>query len=210
MKKILLFSLILNFMFVLMTGCISSSPRKKYFQLHIEESRKDVALLENIKQLDKIILIEDVEVEDIYNDYRVVYRTSPYQLNYYSYNFWIKKPGKLIRDSIYDYLSTKNFFAKVILSFVEGEPHYLLKARVEVLEEYDLKAVWYARLKMEIHIKDFKSGKTILFHRFDKRKRLAEKKVEKVPAAVSTIIKGELVHVVKELHSTINKQEIRN
>lgn len=203
MKKILWVANILVLIFL--TGCISSSPRKKYFQLHIDDARRDAKTQAVVEKLDKIILVESVDIEDIYDDYRIVYRTSPYQLNYYSYNFWIKKPGKIIRDAIYDYLLKGNLFKKVILQFAEGDPDYLLKANVDVLEEYDLKQLWYAHLKMTIEIKDFKSGKTIVFYRFDRRKRLSERRVERVPAAISTILKEELARVIDELREKIRQ-----
>lgn len=203
MKKILLVSNILVLIFL--TGCISSSPRKKYFQLHIDEAGRETKPHAVVEKSGKIIMVESVDIEDIYDDYRIVYRTSPYQLNYYSYNFWIKKPGKIIRDAIYDYLLKRKIFKNVILQFAEGEPDYLLKANVDVLEEYDLKQLWYAHLKMAIEIKDFKSGKTIVFYRFDKRKRLPEKRVELVPAAISKILKEELAKVIEELHKKIQQ-----
>lgn len=203
MKKILLISGILSL--IILTGCISSSPKKKYFQLHIEEARWGGKQQKVAEKLDKIILVESVDVEDIYNDYRIVYRTSPYQLNYYSYNFWIKRPDKVIRDAIFDYLTKVNIFKKVIYQFVEGEPDYLLKARVDALEEYDLRQVWYAHLKMEIEIKDFKSGKTVEFYRFDKRERLSERRVERVPVAISKILKRELAKVVEEFRRKVQQ-----
>jgi len=203
MKKALLFSPILTLIFL--TGCISSSPGKKYFQLHIDDLRPGDKEQTVVEKTDKIILVENVDVEDVYNDYRIVYRTSPYQLNYYSYNFWIKRPGKIIRDAIYTYLLKKNIFKKVIYHFAEGDPDYLLKAKVDILEEYDLKQLWYAHLKMEIEVRDFKSGNTIMFYRFDKRKRLSERRVERVPVAISKILKEELAAVCAQLAAKITR-----
>jgi len=201
MKKTLLFLPILTL--ILLTGCISSSPGKKYFQLHIDDIRPDEQKQVMAEKSGKIILVENVDVEDVYNDYRIVYRTSPYQLNYYSYNFWIKRPGKIIRDAIFTYLTKANIFKKVIFHFAEGDPDYLLKARVDVLEEYDLKQLWYAHLKMEFEIIDFKSGNTLMFYRFDKRKRLSERRVERVPVAVSKILKEELTILCAQLLAKI-------
>lgn len=204
MKKTQLFSHILTLIFL--TGCITSSPGKKYFQLYIEDTPAGSREQTVVEKSDKVILVENVEVEDVYNDYRIVYRTSPYQLNYYSYNFWIKRPGKIIRDAIYSYLLKANIFKDVIYHFAEGDPDYLLKANVDILEEYDLKQVWYARLKMEIEIKDFNSGNTIIFYRFDKRKRLSERRVERVPVAISKLLKEELEALCAQFRAKIGQQ----
>ncbi|MCK4763441.1 MAG: membrane integrity-associated transporter subunit PqiC [Candidatus Aminicenantes bacterium] len=199
MRKKYLFIILLS---IYVVGCISSS-RKQYFQLHMEVSGREAKLHEAEPEWDKTIRIEPVAVEDIYNDYRIVYRTSPYRLNYYSYSFWIKKPGKVVRDALYDYFVKTNIFKKVTFEFVEGDPDYTLSARVNILEEYDLKHVWFAHLKMVIEIKDFKSGETLVFHRFDSRRRLLERKVERVPAAISKILKDELAKVVEQFRAKV-------
>jgi uncharacterized lipoprotein YmbA len=206
MKKLYsFFSIIFIILFVLcLAGCISSSPGKRYFQLYLGDDG-GAKSREPAKKLDKIILVESVSVDEIYSDYRIVYRTSPFQLNYYSYNFWIKKPGRLIRDAVYDYLTKSMVFRKVTDKLAEGEPDYILKARVDSLEEYDMKNVWFAHLKMQFEIEDYKSGKTVVFTRFDRRSKLNTRKVEFVPLAISQILKEELANIIDELYAQLEK-----
>jgi uncharacterized lipoprotein YmbA len=195
MRKTHLFFIIPALIFFV--GCMSSS-RKQYFQLHMDVTGREAKLQKPAPKWDKTLRIEPVAVEDIYNDYRIVYRTSPYQLNYYSYSFWIKKPDKVVRDAIFAYFVKNNIFTKVTYEFAEGEPDYTLSAAVDVIEEYDLRNIWFAHLKMTIEIKDFKTGKTIVFYRFDSRRRLSVKKVERVPVALSKILREELAKVVEQ------------
>ncbi len=184
-----------------LTGCMSSAG-KQYYQLFLPSSMPGAAASQGntaAPRLDKILMVEPVEIEAIYNDYRVVYRTSPYQLNYYSYHFWIKKPGKLIRDSIREYLEVKQVFPRVITGFSMGNPDLILKASVHVIEEVDRPGPWYAHLKMDIEIKDFKTGEAVLFHSFNRQKQLIMKKVSQVPVAVSKMLQEELDIVMNKL-----------
>lgn len=194
MKKIFLLVLIL----ALMVAC-GYSPGKRYYQLVFEAYPGTIKPDASFPGLDKTILIEPVTVEEIYNDYHLVYRTSPYELNYYAYHFWIKRPDKLIRDVIFDYLTAKKIFSRIVYSRAEAEPDYQVKIRVNVIEEHDLKKVWLVRLNMEIEIRDFQSGSLLVFHRFDRRKNLPEKKVGRVPIALSQILVEEIDIVLKEL-----------
>lgn len=180
---------------VLITGCISSVG-KEYFQLHLPPAAA-ATNVDSTHQIDKILLVEAVEVETIYDDYRMVYRTSPYHLNYYSYKYWIKKPGVLVRNSMVNYFS--NIFKKVVTGFAEGEPDLLLKAKVHIIEEYDRQDAWFAHLKMDIDFIDFKTGDLILYHSFDRRSQLAGKKVEYLPAAISGLLQEELNNVISKL-----------
>jgi len=194
--------LVIAILLVALNGCISS-PRKEYYQLYIEDTRQGMELHQPGIKTGKVLMVEPVGIEAIYNDYRIAYRSSPYQINYYPYQYWIKKPGKLIRDAIFDYFSFQGLFSKIIFNFSEGDPDYIMKARVNIIEEFDLQSIWYAHLKMEIEIKDFKSGKTLVFHRFDKRKKMKQKKVVKIPIALSDLLKEELAQVVKQIQSSI-------
>jgi len=184
------------FILIFLQGCISS-PVKRYYQLHMEAGK-------NLPKIDKILMVEAVEVDKVYNDYPLVYRLSPYELNYYSYEFWIKKPGQMMQDAVVDYLSKSSSFKKVITKFLEGEPDLLLKAKVNKIEEYDRKDAWFAHLNMEIIIKTLKPGESVLIHNFDRKKRLSEKKVGKVPIALSIILEEELAKVIKQLSEKFN------
>ncbi|MCX6582175.1 MAG: ABC-type transport auxiliary lipoprotein family protein [Candidatus Aminicenantes bacterium] len=178
---------------ILLQGC-TPSHGKRYFQLAMLPG-------ENMPQprVGKIMLVQPVEVDAAYDDYRLVYRLSTYELNYYSYEFWIKKPGTMMRDVITDCLSRGGAFAKVIMLFSEGDPDFLLDSAVEVIEEYDRPDAWFARLKMSIKIKDFKTNEPVLVHQFDRKEKLTEKKVEKVPVVLSMILEEELAKVVEQL-----------
>ncbi len=200
--------------YAILAGCFSAGDSKQYYQLFLQPmaSPRIVANNDDGNALvpphwDTILMVEPVEMEDIYNDYRIVYRTSNYQLNYYSRHFWIKKPHRLVRDAIFDYLDGTGYFKKVITGFVEGSPEFLLKVRVYVIEEIDLAKVWYAHLKMNMELKDFKSGEQILSHSFNRQTPLIGKKVDNLPLAISQILKEELVILLDKLPAALKERE---
>lgn len=193
MKRFFLYGFVVVLIVVLLQGCLSS-PVKRYYQLHMEV---DQAV--GSPQINKIVMVTPMEVDSAYNDYRIVYRLSPYELNYYSYEFWIKKPVQMVRDSVVAYLSSGTAFKKVITKYSEGNPDLLLRAKVDALEEYDRADAWFARLKMEITVIDFRTDKVVLVYRIDRRKKLTEKKVGKVAIGLSIILEEELGKMVEQL-----------
>ncbi len=192
--KFIISSIILIFFI----GCMSS-PMKKYYQINLEDISMQKSQSFDLKSIDKILLVDKIDMEEIYNDYRLIYRKSPFQLNYYSYKFWIKKPDRVIKDAIVLYLSNKKIFNKVIIEFLEGEPDLIMKVRTNIIEEYDIGENWFAHLSMKFEITDFKSGKLILAHEFDRKKRLIIKKVDNIPICLSKILKEELDKVISNL-----------
>ncbi len=183
----------LIFLLILLQGC-TPSHGKRYFQLSMLPGENMP-----VPRVGKIMLVQPVDVDAAYDEYRLVYRLSSYELNYYSYEFWIKKPGTMMRDLIVDCLSRGGAFEKVIMLFSEGDPDFLLDSSVDVIEEYDRPDAWFARLKMSFKIRDFKTNVPILVHQFDRKEKLTEKKVEKVPVVLSMILEEELAKVVEQL-----------
>lgn len=184
--------LLLLILFTLLSGCMAS-PSKRYYEFYLEPPPDGMAKIE------KVLMVEPVEVAQVYDDYRLVYRVSPFQLNYYSYEFWIRMPGLALRDAIYDYFSKSGAFKGVIRKYGEGDPDWLLKAEVEAMEEYDQSANWYAHFKMKITVRDFKTNEIVVEHRFDRKEKLTEKKVSRVPILLSEILEQELTKIIKQL-----------
>jgi ABC-type uncharacterized transport system auxiliary subunit len=174
-------------------GCMSS-PARRYYQLHLTGPDEPFS-----NAIDKTILVETVSTEDLYDDYRVVYRLSPFELNYYSYEFWADKPAKLVQDSVANYLTRKNVFKKVIQEISRGEPDLVWKSKVHSFEEIDTKDVWYARLAMEVELVDFKSKERLYSYRFDRKEELATKNVALVPVILSKVLREELEKIVLDI-----------
>src|SRR5512138_1529778 len=94
---------------LLLAGCFST-PSKRYFQLMPME--KDAQLHPKIG---RTLYVEPVRVDPLYDDFRVIYRISPYELKYYSTAYWAKKPNDLLREAMSDYLIRKEGFSRITM-----------------------------------------------------------------------------------------------
>jgi len=178
---------------LMLAGCFST-PGKKYFQ--IVPMEKDATLHPTIG---RTLYIEPVRIDPLYDDYRVIYRVSPYELKYYSTVFWAKKPDSLFREAIGDYFILKEGFSRVQMDVLQGEPSLVLRSNVRLIEEIDNPKVWFGRLAMDLEFLDFKSGQTIARHSFDERVQLGARKVQYLPAVLSGILVDELDIAVRKL-----------
>jgi ABC-type uncharacterized transport system auxiliary subunit len=149
------------------------------------------------------LYVEPVRVDPLYDDFRVIYRVSPYELKYYASVFWAKKPDALFREAIGDYLGRKEGFPRVSLDVLQGDPELVLRSSVRLIEEIDSPDAWFGRLAMDLEFLDFKSGKTIVRHSFDRRTRLGERKVQFLPAVLSRILVEELDIAVAKLAAAL-------
>jgi ABC-type uncharacterized transport system auxiliary subunit len=183
---------------LLLSGCFSSSAAKRYFQ--IVPMDKDVRPHPGIA---KVLYVEPVRVDPLYDDFRVIYRVSPYELKYYSSIFWAKKPDALFREAIGDYLGRKEGFTRIMLDVLQGDPEIVLRSSLRLIEEVDMAEVWFGRLAMDLEFLEFKSGRTIVKHSFDRRMPLADRKSQLLPAVLSAILVDELDVAVRKLEEAL-------
>jgi ABC-type uncharacterized transport system auxiliary subunit len=187
---------------VLLLAACFSVPTKRYFQIVVQD--RDA---QPHPKVDKVLYIEPVRVDPLYDDFRVIYRVSLYELKYYSYVFWAKKPDALFREAMGDYLLRKEGFSRVTLDVLQGDPEIVLRSNVRLVEEIDNPKVWFARLAMDLEFLEFKSGKSLLRHSFDRRLPLQVRKVRQFPAILSTILTEELDIAVRKLAGVMETKE---
>jgi len=188
------------------SGCMTTAG-KNYFQLSIPpEIIKPVSTAASVTpvKIEKILMVQPVKADEVYNDYRIVYRNSPYQVNFYPYDFWIKRPDVMIKDTILDFLRKREVFNAVLSDFTEQQPDWILQSTVYIMEEYDSQDSWFAHLKMEFLVKNIKTNERIAFHSFDRMKQLVEKKVLQLPVGISQILREELNILIIKLNDYMN------
>lgn len=182
---------------LLLAGCFST-PSKRYFQIVAMD--KDA---EFHPKIDKALYIEPVRTDPLYDDYRVIYRVSPYEIKYYSSVFWASKPDGLVREAMRDYLVRKEGFPHVTLDVLQGEPVITLRTSIRLIEEIDNPTVWFGRLAMDLEFVDFKSGTALSRYSFDKRLPLVARNSSFLPAVISGILVDEIDAAVRKLAAAL-------
>jgi ABC-type uncharacterized transport system auxiliary subunit len=188
----------------LLAGCMTV-PSKRYFQIALSLDLED--LIHPL--IGKVLYIEPVRTDPLYDDFRILYRVSPYELKYYSYDFWAKKPDTLLREAMGSYLDKRRGFSRVVLDVLQADPEITLRSYVRLVEEVDTRQAWFGRLAMDLEFLEFKSGRSLAKHSFDRRQPLEAKKVRFLPSTISSILKEELDKAVTVLAEALQEKGVR-
>jgi len=175
-----------------LAACFSASPEKTYYQL-------DLAPVPSAAPLAKTLLVDRVDIDSLYDDFRILYRISPVEVNYYAYHFWAEKPARMLRDVLLHNLELSHRFSQVLREIGKEEPDWVLRCTIHQIEEIDNPVVWAARLGMKLELAEFKSGKILATRRFDRQEPLSRKEVSLVPAVLSRILAEELAALFADL-----------
>jgi uncharacterized lipoprotein YmbA len=171
---------------LLATGC-ASVPVKKYLVLNYVPAEH--AHLHAKGPYPYTVRVKDLDIEEAYSRPQIVYRKSPFELEYYYFQLWAVKPKTMITDLIYKHLSASRLVSHVVRRYDEEfSPQYELSGRIEALEEYDSDQLWFAHLALNLTLIRLSDGRVLYSRRFDHRKRVFQHEPEYVIREMSSTL----------------------
>lgn len=153
------------------------------------------------------IRIKEFDIEQAYDRPQLVYRKSPYELEYYFFRVWAVKPVRMFTDLIYKHLAATNIVSHVVRRVDEGTtPEYELSGYIESLEEYDNEDVWFAHIAVRIKLTRIKDNRTLYSRRFDRRKQVFQQEAGYVIRELSQIIDYIISQAMHDLDIVLAKE----
>ncbi len=149
--------------------------------------------------LARTLLLDRVDISEFYDDFRIVYRLSPTEVNYYPYDFWTEKPSRLIHHMVLERLLIPGRFLRIDTEAGKEPADWQLKMRVFRIEEVDEGERWFGRLAMNFEVVDLKTGVVVATRSFDRSEPLGLKDVSRLPAVLSSILLAEIDAFLGEL-----------
>ena len=180
---------------VLLIGCGGKPPPPtRYYELALPAQTSQMSSAGSI-------VIEPFTAEGAYDDERMVYRSSPYRLDYYDYHRWGAPPGQLVASYLEQTLRKSGRFKTVATD--SGEDNAIvLSGRVLALEEVDTsKTKWTGHIALELTARDA-SGKVVWTQQFDESMPMPVQSPEGLAQAVTAAmqrIAGRIAPTLGEL-----------
>jgi len=162
---------------LVLVACSGKIPETRYYQLAAPTARTDTGQL--------VLVLEPLSTEAAYDDERIVYRTTPYRLDYYQYHRWSAAPGVLVGNYLEQALERSGKFREVLRELVEGAP-VVLGGRVVAIEEIDTsKSKWEGRIVIELSLRDAKTSAVVWSQQFEETEPLSAQTPEGLARAIS-------------------------
>ncbi|MBA3397989.1 MAG: membrane integrity-associated transporter subunit PqiC [Deltaproteobacteria bacterium] len=162
---------------VVAAACGGKVPQTRYYQLAAPTTaaRGDGA----------VIVLEQLATDAGYDDERIVYRTTPYRMDYYDYHRWSASPGVVVGNYLEQALERSGRFRAVIRE-VSDQAAIVLGGRVVALEEIDRsKARWVGRIVIELTAADPRTNEILWTEQFEEIEPLAVQSPEGLAQAIT-------------------------
>jgi ABC-type uncharacterized transport system auxiliary subunit len=160
-----------------LAACGGKLPDTRYYQLAPPESTAHGG--------DALLVLEPLTTDAAYDDERIVYRTTPFRLDYYQYQRWSSAPGLMIGNYLERTLEASGKFRGVVHDLTPDAP-VVLAGRVIAIEEVDRsKTEWLGRIVLELILTDARSGEALWTEQFEETEPLRLQTPEGLAAALS-------------------------
>jgi ABC-type uncharacterized transport system auxiliary subunit len=124
-------------------------------------------------------------VDGAYDTDRIVYRLSPYRLDYYEYHRWSAPPGLLVADYLRRAYAQTGLFREVVAE-PTSDGEWVLAGRLVALDEIDESAErWQARIALELSLRDARTGAAVWSAAYERREPMPERNPEGLARALS-------------------------
>lgn len=151
----------------------------------------------------QVLGIEKLQSEVIYQDDRIIYRESPFEIKYYNYRRWIAEPRRLVTEKVFAHLKQSGIFRDVVAYPSPIQLNYLLRGQLIAFEEWDTPDEWYGKVAITFELIDPLKDEIVWRATFEKMTP-AEKRIPvAVVQAISTSLKSCLDEMVAALKSHI-------
>jgi ABC-type uncharacterized transport system auxiliary subunit len=132
---------------VLLGGCSLTKPRPEVrhyaLVLTVPEAPSSAAKLS--------LIVSPFNARDPYGQDLMIYRPSPYRLDFYNYHRWAAAPAELVTDWTRRYVRGAGLFAKVFPA-TEGTADWILGGVIQQFAEVDHEQSWEAVLSIDFWI----------------------------------------------------------
>lgn len=190
---------------ILLIGGCGTVPLKQFYMLNYLPSASGARI--NSAPYPITLRLREFDIEEAYNRPQIVYRQSPFQLEYYYYQVWAVKPARMVSDLVYKHLLTANLFSSVIRRFDEGpKPDFELSGIIEALDEYDSGELWFAHLALRFTLTRVSDGTALYTRRYDLRKRVYQHTPENVIREMSALMEFIMNQTMQDLDARLSRE----
>jgi len=162
-------------------ACAGKLPETRFYQLALPAGTPATG--------DGVALVvESLSTDSAYDDDRIVYRVTPYRLDYYNYHRWAAAPGTLIANYLERAFENSGRFGAVSREDNPAAP-VVLGGRVVAIEEVDeSKTKWLGRIVLELSLTDRATGEVLWAQQFEETEPLPTQSPEGLARALSAAL----------------------
>lgn len=191
---------------LLLAAC--SAPKPAVQQLYLiqlpDQDSTEASLVDNDALADATCLINNVMLAPAFSSDQIALRDKSHQIEYFDNHRWAVQPSQQMLDVMLNYFYQQNIFSLVAGRFWKTNPDYTISTDVFNLEVNNLENKFKAHLNLRFVFIRTTDNHVLVEHRADREEVLAQKNLNMMAAAVSSMFYEELQAFTGKIRNTLS------
>ena len=181
---------------LILTGCASKVRYPDYYMLALAPSNDPPAA---DSQKLPAIAVQRFETPAYLRQGRIVYRESPEHIGFYDYHRWASDPGQVVTMAMMDSIRASGVFSLVEPYDGQERAPYLLRGRLERLDEVDYKNGVQVEVRLSAQLLNTKTGTAVWAGDTTKTANVDQRQVNSVVRAMGQVTQQGIEHLVQDM-----------
>ncbi len=189
----------------LLTGCTGKVRYPDYYMLALAPSKQPAT--NDPGQL-ATVAVRRFDTPGYLRQGRIMYRETPEQLGFYEYHRWASEPGQAVTSAVIDALRTTGLFASVEPYDGQERPEYLLRGRLERLDEVDYEGKVGVEVKFSAELSNIRTGAPLWAGSVTKTLDVNTKDMNSVVSAMSQATQDGISQLMTDMEHQLRKSTV--
>ncbi|MFQ5707458.1 MAG: ABC-type transport auxiliary lipoprotein family protein [bacterium] len=133
--------------------------------------------------------VTQFDADVLYQGDRLVYRNSPYEVQFYNYRRWIAPPRRIVTEKILKQFQASGLFQRVVRTPSSFKVDYVLSGRIRAFEEWDEAVAWYGIVTLDLQLKSASTHSIVWEQEYTQKTKAAQKDPLEIVRAISTSLR---------------------
>jgi ABC-type uncharacterized transport system auxiliary subunit len=178
-------------------------PPTYYYQIDY-----DYTSGENSSVLPLTLALGQFGADVLYESDKIVYRDSPYEVQFYHYRRWITQPEKLVTEKVFRQYRAAGRFQRVVRIPSVYKVDYILKGRITAFEEWDEGDSWFGVVTIEFQLHSLESNELVWEKAISEKTAAQQKDPANVVKAISESLKKVVDQSISEVAEHLKSNTI--
>lgn len=156
------------------------------------------------------VSVREFEAGLLYQDQRILYRESPYEIKYWNYHQWIAPPAEMATYLFKLYLQENRMFASVSDYPSPLRTKFVFHGQLLAFEEWDEADAWYAKVGLKLMLSDFDAKRVVWEKTVEKTERIPTRLPASVVQGISRALHACLEESIADLQGQGSLELSRN
>lgn len=197
MKKYIFGFLVSGALLYLSCGSI---PQTYYYRIDYERNSSNSAN----HVVPSAIGVSQFRADVSYENDKIVYRDSPYEVQYYHYRRWVAPPKKIVTERVVRDYQDSGVFESVVKLPSATVVDYILTGQIQAFEEWDEEDSWYGVVTLEFELLDPSNHEVIWTKQFSEKTPVSAKEPVEVVRAISESLGKVIDKSITEVRQALN------